>query len=197
MELEEMKAVWSDLSEQLEQQKKLTDEIILKMTQQQYQSKINKILVPELIGTVICFGMALILLVNVSKLDSPLTLVTGLISIAILVGLPAFSLRALRRLNNINIASSNYRQIMVDYTQARQHLKVVQQISLFISFFLIFTMVPPLVKIMKGKEMTFDPTMLLIEVPLALVFFILFTRYVYRCYRGIMRSTDQMLKDLE
>lgn len=197
MELEEMKAVWADLSQQLEEQKKLTDEIILKMTQQQYQARLNKIIVPELFGTVVCFGMALILLINISKLDSLLTLSTGLISLAILILLPIFSLRALRRLNNINIVANNYKQTMLEYTQSRKHLFLVQRIGLYISFILMFVMVPPLVKIMKGKEMTIDATDLLIYVPLALIFFTFFTSFVYRSYKRVMRSTENVLRELE
>ena len=41
MELEEMQAAWSQMSQDLEKQKQLTDEIILKMTQQKYTSQWN------------------------------------------------------------------------------------------------------------------------------------------------------------
>jgi hypothetical protein len=197
MELEEMKAVWSDLSEQLEQQKKLTDEIILKMTQQQYRTKINKIFIPELIGTIICFGMGAILLFNLSKLDTTLTLSTGILTILILFALPVLSLGALRRLRSINVVSNTYQQTMQQYTRGIQQWQSIQQISLYISFVLMFVMVPPMLKIIKGKDLTIGPEDLLIYVPLAFIFFAFFTSYVYRCYRSVVRSTDQMLQDLE
>ncbi|RKM87681.1 hypothetical protein D7036_24890, partial [Aquimarina sp. BL5] len=60
MELEEMKEVWSEISGQLEKQKKLTDKMIIMMTQEQYRKKWNKIAYPEILGTIICFGMALL-----------------------------------------------------------------------------------------------------------------------------------------
>ncbi len=197
MELEEMKAIWADLSDQLEQQKKLTNEIIIKMTQQQYKAKLNKIIYPELIGTVICFAMALILIINFNKLDSTLTLVTGIITIIILVFLPIFSLRALRKLNNINLVDNNYKQTMIDYANGRKQLRRVQQVSIYISFFLMFVMVPPLTKVIKGRDFSIDASDLLIYVPIALIYFALFTSFVMRCYKGIMRSTDRLLNDLD
>ena len=86
---------------------------------------------------------------------------------------------------------------MIEYTQSKKQLFMVQRIGLYISFLLMFVMVPPLVKIMKGKEMTIDATDLLIYVPLALIFFAFFTSFVYRSYKGIMRSTEKVLQELE
>ena len=39
MELEEMQTVWSQMSDQLEQQQKLTDKIIIDMTQQKFKNR--------------------------------------------------------------------------------------------------------------------------------------------------------------
>jgi len=43
MEIEEIKALWSEMSDQLEQQKKLTNEIIMSMTQERYSNKFRTI----------------------------------------------------------------------------------------------------------------------------------------------------------
>ena len=39
MELEEMKVLWQEMSQQVEKQKSLTDKLIIEMTQQKYAQK--------------------------------------------------------------------------------------------------------------------------------------------------------------
>ena len=62
MEFEEMKSLWEEMSGKIEQQKKLTDSLIIKMTKSDYKNKIMKIFIPELIGALICFANALYIL---------------------------------------------------------------------------------------------------------------------------------------
>lgn len=197
MELEEMKTVWQDLTKELNQQKKLTNKIILKMTQQEYKSKINKIAIPEVIGSVFCFGMAITLLVNLPLYHNPLTMACGIVSIVILLALPVASLRSIRRLNSINLTQNSYKETLMEYRLGRRQLKVVQQVGFVLSFFLLFTSLPPLSMIMKGKDLFAESSTWLWYVPFGVLFFALFTFYVYRCYKSIIHSTDQLIEDLE
>ena len=67
MELEEMKTLWGEMSIEIEKQKKLTDSLIIKMTQADYRNKISKILIPESIGAIICFAEHSIYTCQLSK----------------------------------------------------------------------------------------------------------------------------------
>ena len=69
MELDEMKALWSDLSDQVEEKHQLTRQQILDMMEQKYRRQVNAILIPELIGSVICFGFSGYILFNIQRLD--------------------------------------------------------------------------------------------------------------------------------
>ena len=60
MEFEEMKFLWEEMSGKIEQQKKLTDSLIIKMTKSDYKNKLMKIFIPEMIGSLICFADAFI-----------------------------------------------------------------------------------------------------------------------------------------
>jgi len=70
MELEEMKTLWEEMSQKVEKQQLVTDQIIMDMTQQKYTSKFSKIFLYESLGTVICFAMAVYILFNIEKLDT-------------------------------------------------------------------------------------------------------------------------------
>ena len=88
MELEEMQAAWSQMSQDLEKQKQLTDEIILKMTQQKYTSQWNKIFTAEKIGGIICYTALIALLFNFNKFDTLGLQISGILCIIILAILP-------------------------------------------------------------------------------------------------------------
>jgi len=53
MNLEEMQQTWAVLSSKLDKQQKLTDTLIMQMTQQRYQSKIGIISKYESIGYIL------------------------------------------------------------------------------------------------------------------------------------------------
>lgn len=69
MELEEMKNLWKGMSAQVEKQELLTKNLIEKVTEQKYYSKLNKIRYSEIIGTIICYLGAIYLIMNFMKID--------------------------------------------------------------------------------------------------------------------------------
>jgi hypothetical protein len=69
MELDDLKNTWDNQSNKEEQQN-LTSKLIDQMTQEKYNSKINKIAYPEIIGSLICLIAIIYIGINFYKLDS-------------------------------------------------------------------------------------------------------------------------------
>lgn len=90
MDLEEIQAVWSDLSKRLDQQKQLTDQLILDMTKRKYRRRFDKITLYEGMGAVVCFVAALLLLTNFHKLDTWYLQLMGVLAMLFLVLLPCW-----------------------------------------------------------------------------------------------------------
>src|SRR5450631_4237843 len=101
MELEEMKNLWEEMSIGIEKQKRITDSLIVKMTHISYRNKIIKILVPEIIGTFVCFAGAVFILIHFQKLGVWYLLVCGIISVLILFLLPVLSIKSIRKIRSI------------------------------------------------------------------------------------------------
>ena len=101
MDIEEIKAVWSEMSDQLEKQKKLTNEIILNMTQERYSNKFQKVTIIESFGAFICFIAALYLLLNFGKLDTWYLIMCGIITLGFMLILPVLVLRSLSKIKNL------------------------------------------------------------------------------------------------
>ena len=85
MEMEEIQATWSKLSNELEQQKKLTNEIIMNMTQERYSNKFRTLSTYETFGALFCLLLAVGILVNITKLDTWYLMTCGIITLLFLI----------------------------------------------------------------------------------------------------------------
>ena len=104
MEPEELKKLWTEMSVEREKQKLLTDQIILNMTKSNYQSKLKKIWIPEIIGTAVCLMVVIFILMNFQKFNTVYLEASAIIAAVILVLLPFLSIRSVQRLHSVNIS---------------------------------------------------------------------------------------------
>ena len=199
MEIEEMQALWSDLTNQLEHQKKLTDKIIMDMTQERYSNKFKTISTYETFGAVICFVVALYILLNFGSLDTWYLKVCGVFTLSFLIVLPILVLRALGKIKRLNIIDKSYKDTLVSYTHAKTNLLRLQQFSIFASFLLMFAVSAISTKIMSNKDffMMERDTGAYVVIGVAIVFVIIVSRWGYGHYTRITSSAENLLKELE
>ncbi|MBQ0733307.1 hypothetical protein [Aquimarina celericrescens] len=200
MELEEMQAVWSQMSDQIEKQKKLTDKMIIMMTQEKYRNKMNRIAYPEMIGGVVCYAIAIVILLNISKLDNWYSLLSGIISLIVLLILPILTLRSINRMRNLNIAGNSYKQTLIQYSRAKKQFHKLTTVGYYLGFVLMFTIMPVTSKIIKGRDFfteTKNPWFFVIAIPVAITFFILFSRWALKCYKNNINSAESLIKELK
>jgi len=200
MELEEMQAVWSDISGQLEKQKKLTDKMIIMMTQEQYRKRWNKIAYPEIVGGIICYSMAIFILMNMDTLETWYNIVLGVCCTLILMILPILSLKSIFKMSGVNFYKNSYKETLIKYTKSKKQFQSLQKYAYYLGFLLIFLILPVTSKILSGKDM-FEGVKnvwpLAVFIPLAIVFFIVFYKWVKKCYRNNLNEAESILKDLQ
>lgn len=197
MELDEMKTLWTDMSQQLEAQKVLTDKMIVQMTQQRYTSKLQAISIPEIIGAVICFATVLFITGNFGKLDTwYLQLSGGLTALACLI-LPILSLRSLQQLRIINISKATYREALVSYLQSKNHFMKLQRITYYLSFFLILVMLPVMGKLLSGVDVITEDKDWIWIAPAAVPLFYFFAKWVYKKYQSTTAAAEEILRSLD
>ncbi|MFT6934116.1 MAG: hypothetical protein ACJAUQ_000500 [Maribacter sp.] len=88
MELEELQLAWTQMGKELETQKKLTNNMIMEMTRIRYKNKFKKISNYEKAGTVVCFGVALLILIKFNKLDMWYLQASGILCLGFLIIMP-------------------------------------------------------------------------------------------------------------
>ena len=199
MEIEEMQALWSDMSDQLEQQKKLTNEIIMQMTHVRYARKFQTIFTVEAMGAVICFLLAIGLAVNFYKLDTLYFKLSGVYTLVILVLYPLLVLRTLLRLKRLNITKKNYTEILVDFMKEKKRILAIQKFGAFFYIPLMPACLLVAVKIIKDKNfLTMDKSLsLYIFIGITLLLSTYITWWGYNHYKKITNSAEHILKELE
>ncbi|MBT8306184.1 MAG: hypothetical protein KJN85_04545 [Maribacter sp.] len=199
MEIEELQATWNQISEELEKQKKLTNEIILKMTHQNYKDKLNKIAIPEKISAVFTYVFAAILLLRFYELDTLPLQICGVITLAILIVLPYFSLKYLSDMQNLNVSQLSYKESIVKHEKSKQRYQRFLKFTVYAGFVLMLIIIPVASKIFNGDDIFTKPqgNFWYWFLPLGLVFYYLFTRKIIGCYDSNIKKAGMILKELE
>ncbi|QBA64169.1 hypothetical protein [Muriicola soli] len=198
MELQELEKLWTEMSQELESQKKLNKTIIMDMTQTKYVNKFRKISTYETIGAVICIAAALYIITQFNLLDTWYLQLCGAFTVTFLIILPILTLQSLQKIQNIDLAGSEVKETIIRFERAKKRVLYLQRAGIYLSFILMITILPVAAKISgKGKDLFQDPGVLYVYIPVMVVFLVLFARWGYGCYKSITTSAENILKEIE
>jgi len=199
MELEELQLAWTKMGRELEEQKKLTNEIIMEMTRTKYRNKFRKTYNYETIGTIMCLGIALYILFHFDTLDTWYLQVCGIITLVFLVVMPLLVLSALKQIKGLDILRATYTQNLINFTKAKTRILRLQQISIGLGFVMVLVVVPVSAKIFNDKDVFLSPlhSGQWMGLTVVLIAMILFSRWGYRSYQKITDSAALLLEDLK
>ncbi len=196
MELEEMKTLWGDMSIEIEKQKALTDSLIIKMTEVNYRNKLNKIMIPEAIGALVCFAGAFFIVINFQNLNNWYLLVCGITSILILLLLPILSIKAMRKLRSSNILNNNYKQSLLEYSKSKIQFVFVQKLSFYMGAMLMLMILPVMGKLVSGVDF-FKAANVWYWYAIGFPFFWWFAKWVAKNYTKTTTDAENILKELQ
>lgn len=195
MELEEMKNSWEELSKKVEKQEILTNQMIEKMTQQNYHSKLNKIGYAEFIGTLVCYIGAAYLSVHLLKIEGITMQLFGGIAIALLLILPIISLQSIRAMKSVNIASGTYVETLQNFARQKIRFQKLQKLNVSLGLLLMLLAVPVLAAI-QGRDLSQTPYFWTLIFPLFVLFFLAFAYWVLRSYNKALHEAEKMLSEI-
>lgn len=197
MELEEMRTAWVKMNNDLQQQKVLTDNIIINMTQQRYQNKFSGITTSEGLAAIICWGMAFYIIMNLNRLDTWYFLASGFFTISLLICLPVLSLKLLTRIKNVNIKDNTYKESIIQFSTRRKQFLLFQRITIYLNMILILVILPLASKLLNDEDI-FGKFNLWGGYLLVLVMFMFFfSRWVYKAYKGVTNQAESILQEME
>lgn len=199
MNLEEMQQTWAVLSSKLDKQQKLTDTLIMQMTQQRYQSKIGIISKYESIGAVVCLIAAVFILINFRKLDDALHIVLGIFTLLVIVGLPVIVLWSIKRLKRINIYDRSYKETIIEFNKRRTFFLLVQKVGVAFAFPIFFVSMPVFSKMMGNRSIfeTGGSLGLYLFIGIWSILMIFFIKWGISKYANITKRAGAILKELD
>lgn len=196
MELEEMKSLWEDMSQKVEQQKILTDQLILEMTKERFENRMRRISVPETISALICLVAVIYLIINFNLLDIWYLQLAGIFTIVACLVLPMLSLTSLKRMKAIDISKSTYKECLVNYSKEKTRFMRLQKINFYTSFIVLILAVISFGKIVKGIDIFTMTEKLNWLLPSGIGILYIFSYWALKKYKKATDSADDILREL-
>jgi len=103
-------------------------------------------------------------------------------------------------MSGVNFYKNSYKDTLIRYTKSKKQFQSLQKYSYYLGFLLIFLILPVTSKILSGKDMFVGVKNiwpLAVFIPLAIVFFIFFYKWVRKCYQNNMNEAESILNDLQ
>jgi len=198
MELEEIQALWNELSAKVDKQNTLTDQLILTMTKERYKNRFQKIKTYETIATFIAAALAIAVLLNLGKLDTWYLLACGIFTAAHLLLLPPLVLSSLNKIKNISINNKNYKETIMAFAKAKQWLLFVQRLAMLLNFILMLACLPVAVKLISNKDIfKTGSTVLLWIIPVMVLILVSFSAWGYKWYQRNANAAELLIKELD
>ncbi|TVZ53078.1 hypothetical protein [Dokdonia sp. Hel_I_53] len=156
MDLEQMQKTWLQMSKELDQQKNLTNELIMKMAQRDYNSKINKLIRTETIGAVICLSTIVYVLYNFSKFQSWQSQLCAIILIITLLTMSVGSFFLLKKFKEIDLQRDSLKITVEKYTRYKRINLQFQKASIMVGFIMLFVSTAVFSVLFSGKDLFID-----------------------------------------
>lgn len=195
MELEEMKSTWQQMSDKLRDQEILNKQLIERMTQESYQSRIQKIGTSEFIGTVICYIGAAYVIINFSAIERPAVQVLAVVLVLLLFVLPVLSLKSVAAMRGVRISSKSYLEAIEDFAKRRIQFERLQKINVSFGLLVMLILIPVLSAI-QGKDVTQLAHFWTLVFPITVAFYLAFTYWVLKSYNRILNQTEKLLSGI-
>jgi hypothetical protein len=196
MELDDFKKAWNEKSYQGKEKQNLALKAFDKMGHKKIRSKLFKIIFPELLGSIVCFGSAIFIESNFDKLDKPTYQIIGAIGILLSVLLSIIGLMGIRHLYKMGAVDKLYLDTIKDFATQKINFCKWQKLNLRLSYLLLVIVVLLFPKFFEKSGITDSKHFFLTSLSLGFCFLLIFSEWVVKSYSKTIRQTEDMLKEL-
>jgi len=197
MDLDEMKLAWSDMSVQLEQQKKLTDEVIFKMTQEKSSSRLGRIIMAETSGVFISIAALFYVLANFYKFDNWLEITGGIGTLAILLLGIVFGLRIISQANRIDLTKHDLKTTLSLFKAFKSSLGFYKRLSIITNIIGPLFVFPAAFALFTDKDLLENPSAAITGLIAAMVIVPVVLYFIIKFYKKNIGAVSTAFKDLE
>lgn len=191
-----MKSVWSDLTQELEEQKKLTRDLILKMTQEKSSSRLGRIIKAEGLGITITGVFMIYLAFNFSRLQHWTGIVGGIGLFIILALGIHFAIRIIVHARSIDLLNNSYTEVIKRFDNFKKLLRTYKKLSIWTSGLSALFVMPVMTELFLDKNLLeIEGLIKVLIISLFLVPIVLYG--VTRFYKSNVSAVSKALKDVD
>lgn len=197
MDLDEMKAVWSDISDQLAQQKKMNQDIVLRMTQEKSKSRLGRIIAMESVGVIVSGGMLVYVIAKFQELSHWSSIVGGIGLLLILLLGITYSIMLITQAKKVNVAKDSYSEVTQQFDKLRKMLRLYKKLSIWVA-----VISPPLTiaffyDAFSNKSIEDDLEGMALGLVMALLLIPLILKFFFWYYKHNVSEVKTALKDID
>lgn len=196
MELDDFKNTWNDMSNSIKINQNFNLNKFDKMNKSKSQSILNRIILPEILGAIVCIGSAIFIVINFSKLEPIAYEVVGILTILLLVILSVISLMSILPLFKVADLNKSYAETLKDFATKKRNFFKLQKWNLLLSYGLLVTVILLSTRLFVRNEITDNKFFFVFAFILGYAFFLVFSSWVGKKYKKSIRMTEDLLKEL-
>ncbi|WP_151673036.1 hypothetical protein [Patiriisocius marinus] len=142
MDLDEIKNQWSELSQRVDTLELINKSQVMEITKEKYKSKFSCVQRYEGAGAIVCFIMAIVILLNFHKFDIWYEYVGGGVLLFLLIAMPLFVLTTLQRTKGVIDYNKGVGEIAKAFAKEKKQLILVQKLSIPFTVIAFVTALP-------------------------------------------------------
>ena len=195
MDLNDLKNTWNKQNNP--RQQIITSDLIDKMTQKKYQSKIKKLAYPEAAGALICLAAAVYIGVHFYKLDTLFLQGVGVLSILLLVIIVTISFLSLKQMILTEDVNQPHGKLLKNFALQKLRFYKLQKINFTLGYLLLVTIIILLSKFFGNNDLTDSKSFWTFSFTLGYIFLLFFSRFVAKYYKKTLQQSEELLQALE
>lgn len=196
MDLNELQKTWHELGKQTANLPVLSPEESEKKRKSLSLSRMRRILLPEISGTIICLLSIVYILIYFDRLDSLGFQITGVLTILLLLVMSLLSLRSLQYLYPSEDPNRSYLEILQTFTLQKRRFCKMQQLNLFLGYGLLACSILLSTRIFGRNPVTDNKYFFLVTYLTGYYFLFFFSKKIFRGYQKTLRDTETFLQEL-
>ena len=196
MELDDFKNTWDEMGNRVKEKQNLNLKIFDKMNRTKFHSSLKKILLPELLGSIVCIGFAIFIVFNFEKLDTVSFKISGAIAVLLFILLPTISLLSIQQLYKSADINKSYADTLKDFAVQKIKFCKLQKLNFTLSYLLLVAVILISTRLFGKNEATDNSYFFIISFGFGYIVLLSFSKWVFKKYNKTIRQTEDLLNEL-
>jgi hypothetical protein len=194
MELDDLKSTWNSASKP---QPEVTTKMVDEIAREKYQSKIKKIVYPEIIGSIVCLAAAVFITINFYKLNTIFLQGVGVLCILLLMIMVSISFSSLKQLSLAEDVDKPYAETLKSFARQQLRFYNLQKINITLGYLLLVTVIILMLKFFGDRDITGSKLFWILSFTIGYIFLLFFSSFVAKSYKKTLEKSKELLQALE